>query len=235
MITFSKYYFASLIVGAEQYNAVHYRAVDPGISGSSIRVWHHNPLLPTQPLTVNVTGTDIEVTLATDSGWNIISTPAQVAAAVNADLSASALVIATPDGTSSVDDNGAYTYLAGGFATVTFETLSPLLSNRLSHDLRQAIARTEGGQIYVYEKSSGPTYKLELKIQYLTRDEALALREFHANTVRGAMHTFELEDWNGDIYEARFLTTELEFEEEAIDHYSVDFVLDVDGLPGLTT
>lgn len=235
MMTFSKYYYASLIIGAEQTTAVHYRAVDPGIGGGSLRVWHHNPALPSQPLTVSVTGTDIEVVLETDSGSNIISTPAHVATAVNADVAASALVVASPDGTMEAEGNLTYTYLAGGLATVTFETLSPLLGNRLSHDMRQAVARTEGGQIYVYEKSSGPTFKLELKLQHLTHDEAIALREFHAITVRGAMHTFTLEDWNDDIYEARFLSTELEFEEAAIDHYSVDFVLEVDGLPRLTT
>lgn len=235
MITFSKYYYASLIIGTEQTNAVHYTAVNPGTGGNSIRIWHHNPGTPLQSLSVNVSGSDIEVSLETDGSSNNVSTPAQVEAIVNADPAASLLVSATADGSSVVSSNGTYASLSGGLDTVTFDILSPILGNRLSHEMRQAIGRSEGGQIYVYDKSAGPTYKLQLQFQYLDSDEATDLREFHENTVRGAMETFELEDWSGDKFTARFLTTELEFEEEAIDHYSTEFILEVDGLPSLTT
>lgn len=235
MIIFTKKYYASLMIGTKDTNAVIYTAVDEGVAGNSIRVWHHNPGSPSHALVVNVSGSDIEVILETNSGSSPISTPAQIVAAIAGTPAAAALVGAAASGSATAASSTAYAYLAGGAATATFTTNSPVVGNRLRHDMRQGIARTEGGHIYVYDKSSGPTYQLSFKFELLTTDEAIDLREFFKDVSLGAMETFELEDWDSNTYEARFLTTELDFIEEVENHFSIEFVLEVDGLPSLTT
>ncbi|MFD1827588.1 M14 family zinc carboxypeptidase [Mumia zhuanghuii] len=62
--------------------------------GNGITVAVKHPATPDQPLTVSVSDKAITVTSATDSGGTATSTAAQVAAALNADASASALVSA---------------------------------------------------------------------------------------------------------------------------------------------
>ena len=64
--------------------------------GNAIRAAFVNPGVADQPLSVAVSGSDITVSLATNSGGALTSTAAQVSAAINASPAASALVSATP-------------------------------------------------------------------------------------------------------------------------------------------
>lgn len=71
-----------------------YTAVAPGTGGNAITI-HYDAFAPDQVLTVTVVGSDIAANLATDSGQAVTSTANDVLAAINGDMSASALVIAT--------------------------------------------------------------------------------------------------------------------------------------------
>jgi hypothetical protein len=62
--------------------------------GNDISAEFRNPGAPNSPLTVQVTGKAIVVTLATDAGGALASTAAQVVQAINASPAASALVVA---------------------------------------------------------------------------------------------------------------------------------------------
>ena len=73
-------------------------AVDYGARGNLISVTYVNPSANSQSLFVRVNGYDIVVHLATNSGGTIISTATLVAAAINAHAAASALVVATVEG-----------------------------------------------------------------------------------------------------------------------------------------
>lgn len=106
---------ASLVVlGSTSNGAVLYRAAATGVAGNSIRVAHIEAGTSTA-LSVVVSGQDITVNLATDSGGVGTSTAAQVAAAVLASAPASALVVATATGTGAdLAAAGAMTSLVGG-------------------------------------------------------------------------------------------------------------------------
>ena len=75
-----------------------FTAVEPGLRGLDIAVRIVDPMAPNSPLTVSVNGREITVGLATNSSGAVTSTAAQVAAAVNASPSSSALVVASTGG-----------------------------------------------------------------------------------------------------------------------------------------
>lgn len=86
-----------------------------GTTGNSITVAFVDPGIADQTLFVSVTGTDITVNLATDSGLSITSTADDVAKAVNGDVDASALVYAEASGDgSTVVEAHAQASLTGG-------------------------------------------------------------------------------------------------------------------------
>jgi hypothetical protein len=62
--------------------------------GNDLTIASVNPGVPNSPLTVDVDGDDITVNLATDSSGALVSTAAQVVAAINADPAANDLVFA---------------------------------------------------------------------------------------------------------------------------------------------
>ncbi len=86
------------IDSANALSDVTYTAANAGIAGNTISVSYADPGAASQPLAVSVSGNDITVSLATDGTGAITSTAAQVAAAVNGDPAASALVSAAPEG-----------------------------------------------------------------------------------------------------------------------------------------
>jgi hypothetical protein len=90
----------------------------PGTAGDAVSVEFVDPATPDAALDVTVAGTDITVDLATDGGGAIVSTAAQVAAAVTGDVDANVLVTVANapgnDGTGVVTAL-AQTNLAGGF------------------------------------------------------------------------------------------------------------------------
>lgn len=94
-------------------SAVHFTAVDGGPDGNDITITFVNPG-GTSALDVTVSGTDITVSLETDTGV-IVSTAAEVAAAVNNDVEANLLVSAMAAGNgSTVVEAHAATALSGG-------------------------------------------------------------------------------------------------------------------------
>jgi flagellar hook protein FlgE len=76
-------------------NDLTFTAVNYGGEGENITVSYVDPGAASQPLSISVTGNAITVNLATDAGGAITSTAAQVMAALNADVSASALITTT--------------------------------------------------------------------------------------------------------------------------------------------
>lgn len=84
--------FASKTLGSTV--KVKYTSKIQGADGNDISIEQIDPDAASQPLTVSVAGMVITVTLATNSGKSLISTAAQVAAAVNAHILARQLVFA---------------------------------------------------------------------------------------------------------------------------------------------
>lgn len=118
-------------------NDLVFTAVTPGAAGNSITITYTDPAGNDQSLDVTVVGTDIDVSLATDSGGDITSTAAEVLAAVNADGEAKLLVLASlPDGATGAgvvtamsetaltggDDGGAITSTAADIITEVAST-----------------------------------------------------------------------------------------------------------------
>ena len=79
----------------------------PHIGSRLPTITHTDPGGNSQPLTITVTGYDIDISLATDGGGTITSTAQQVIDAINGDAAASALVVAATapsnDGTGLVN------------------------------------------------------------------------------------------------------------------------------------
>jgi len=97
---------------------VRYTALAEGIAGESIRVRYVDPAAINQAIDVTVSTNDITVSLATDASGDITSTPATIITAVNADVQANLLVLATLPTVSSPSDGKVaaigYTPLDGG-------------------------------------------------------------------------------------------------------------------------
>lgn len=102
------------ITGVDSDGDITYKAMVAGAAGNNIRVQHVVSGTNT-PLSISVSGTDITVNSATDSGGLQTSTANQVAAAVIADPQASVLVLPTIPGTgASLIKPTSFTNLAGG-------------------------------------------------------------------------------------------------------------------------
>ena len=88
---------ASVAFGTEGTGGINFAAVQPGVAGNGIEIIVTNPGTPSQPLvvTANLSARTVSISVATDGGGANISTVAQVVAAVNANLQASQLVIAS--------------------------------------------------------------------------------------------------------------------------------------------
>lgn len=75
-----------------------YTAVEYGADGDNITVTHTDPSGNDEVLAVTVSGTDIDISLATDGGGTITTIASEVKAAVNAHAAASLLVLAEDEG-----------------------------------------------------------------------------------------------------------------------------------------
>jgi len=104
---------ATLTTGTPSTDEIDYVADTTGIAGNSITIAYIDPAGPDETLTVTVTGTDIEVSLATNGASAITSTADLVVAAINAHPGAGALVDASSTDTGVVVIMAA-TNLAGG-------------------------------------------------------------------------------------------------------------------------
>ena len=100
-------------------------AKEAGVAGNSIKVQFLDPSGNTQPLGVSISGDTIVVSLATNGDGTIISTAAEVAAAINAHLIAKQLVtaVASGDGSTVVEAEAA-TALSGGAAAIAGDIVS---------------------------------------------------------------------------------------------------------------
>lgn len=90
---------------------------------------------------------------------------------------------------------------------------NPVRSN--THQLKkyQTLGRTASGNIYTYDKGIN-IKKLNLRFENLREDEKTALENFYDITIDGIMNTFDYTDHFGTTWTARFLNTELNFEEQ---------------------
>ncbi len=94
-------------------SGVTFTAVAAGTDANGIRIRYTDPGTESAALAVSVSGSDITVSLATDVAGDVISTAAEVAAAVNGEQAAADLVSATEAG------SGAATVSAVGFQNLT--------------------------------------------------------------------------------------------------------------------
>jgi len=86
---------------------------ETGFQGNDWKVTHANPSGNSQPLLVSVAGTTITVSLATDSGGTIISTSAEVAAAVNTSDAGEHVTCTVPGAGGTVNDVAEESFTGG--------------------------------------------------------------------------------------------------------------------------
>ena len=75
---------------------------------------------------------------------------------------------------------------------------------------RQAVGRTAGGQVYVYDKGVTTTEAI-LPFESLTDAEKTALAAFFADEAEAAANTFTYTDSHAAAHTARFLDSRLDF------------------------
>lgn len=80
-----------------------YEAITPGAAGDNITIELLDPSANDSPLSISVVGTDISVSLATDSGGLITTDADELVAALNLDAPASALISASGSGSSPLN------------------------------------------------------------------------------------------------------------------------------------
>ena len=94
---------------------------------------------------------------------------------------------------------------------------------------RQALGRSAGGTVYVYDKGVS-TFEVELSFESLTNAEKAALQSFFDSTVNGAITTFTYTDSGGNTTTARVLNTELAFRKVADNVWDVSFRLELNSM-----
>jgi len=94
----------------------------------------------------------------------------------------------------------------------SFSISNPVRNNKKVIQKFQMLGRTASGGVYTYDKGV-TTYKLELSFENLREDEKTLLENFYNTTIDGIMNTFTYIDHQQIEYTARFLDTELNFEE----------------------
>ncbi|GAI73424.1 unnamed protein product, partial [marine sediment metagenome] len=109
---------ATLTTGTEGEDEISYVAVTPGADGNLITIAYVDPTAASASLSVDVDGNAITVNLATDGLSALISTAAEVVAAITADAEANLLVTATTDEVGGVVAVMGATNLAGGLDAV---------------------------------------------------------------------------------------------------------------------
>jgi len=93
----------------------------------------------------------------------------------------------------------------------TLALRSPDRGNPFRVVKRQAMRRTVGGTLYVYDKGVR-TFEFEWTFTELTETERDSLQTFFDTTADGMVNTFTVKDWYGDTFtDCRFLDPVLEF------------------------
>ena len=111
--------------------------------------------------------------------------------------------------------------------TVTLPDPLPGYPVRAAH--RQAVGRTAGGAVYVYDKGV-KTFEVELHFESLSQSEKEALAAFFKDTAEGCLQTFTYSDSNGTARTARFLEPRLEFTKVAPSVWDVRFRLEINSI-----
>jgi hypothetical protein len=93
-----------------------------------------------------------------------------------------------------------------GETTVTLPDPTP--GGAVRRERRQAVGRTAGGTVFVYEKGAA-TLQAELKFELLTDLEKEALQGFFDSEACGAKNTFTYTDSAGTAWTARFVEAAL--------------------------
>ena len=99
----------------------------------------------------------------------------------------------------------------------------------ISQEKSQALIRTAGNVLYVYDKGVD-TYGAVLALESLSAAEKTGLQDFFDITVNGAKETFTYTDSSGNPYTAQFLDTALKFRKVAGGVYDVTFNLELDSM-----
>jgi hypothetical protein len=96
--------FLSGVAASLTFQDVTLTAVERGAAGNSITITLLDPSANSEPLAIEVTDTDIVVTLATDGGGSITTTATELVTALNLDGDVTALVSASGSGASPLTD-----------------------------------------------------------------------------------------------------------------------------------
>lgn len=96
---------------------------------------------------------------------------------------------------------------------------------------RQAVGRTAGGSVYVYDKGVD-TFDVELPFESLTDVEKAALSDFFDTVVEGCLQTFTYTDSNAVSRTARFMTPRLDFVKVSSNVWDVRLHLELDSMGG---
>lgn len=90
---------------------------------------------------------------------------------------------------------------------------NPLRENKEIITKHQALGRSASGLVYTYDKGL-TLYKLSLEFDELRQLEKDRLTSFWETSVNGIMNQFVYTDHTGKLWNARFLTTELDWIEK---------------------
>jgi len=122
--------------------------------------------------------------------------------------------------------------------SVTFEkdaasvTLpGPVPGSLMREVRRQAVGRSAGGMVYVYDKGV-VTHEVTLTFESLSDVEKDALVAFFHDAAQGAQHSFTYTDSRGATYTARFVEPRLRLHKVAQNVWDVTTVLELDATGG---
>lgn len=96
-------------------------------------------------------------------------------------------------------------------ATTTVTLRSPEYGNTAQQIRNQASSRSRGGTLYVYDKGTD-RYEAQFEFAAMDDDDKQDLESFFADDANGMVNEFQILDHLGDLYDARFLVTELAWE-----------------------
>jgi hypothetical protein len=96
---------------------------------------------------------------------------------------------------------------------------------------RQAVGRSVGGTVYVYDKGAG-AFEVELPLGSLNDAEKAALGGFFDGTAQGARNAFTYADSEGVTHTARFAEPKLEFHKVSAGVWDVRLRLELSDMGG---
>lgn len=103
----------------------------------------------------------------------------------------------------------------------------PAYTNTVEIEQRQLLGRSDGGTVYVYDKSSAPLYRQQLKFDTLSILDTVALKQFFETDAVGMLNTFTYTDMHGNSMTARFIEKTLSFSEFHNKFYTTTITLEV--------